>query len=91
MSVERLESEIESKVVTEHRVNWMLIKLTETHWPDRVCFSSTGRTVFIEMKTEKGPIRPGQQVTIEKLRKSGFPVYICRSEDEVKMCLGLES
>jgi hypothetical protein len=91
MSVERLESEIESKVVTEHRVNWMLIKLTETHWPDRVCFSSTGRTVFIEMKRPDGDLRPGQQVTIERLRNAGFPVYICRSEDEVKMCLGLEN
>jgi hypothetical protein len=90
MSVEHSESKIESKSVQGNRETWMMIKLTETHWPDRVCFSATGKTVFIEMKKEEGGVRPGQQITIERLRKASFPVYICRSEEQVKHCLGLE-
>ncbi len=81
MSVERLESEIEQRA-TKQGANWIWMKCTQTHFPDRICFGKTGKTIFIEFKTKIGPTRPGQHVIHSKLRELGFPVYVCWSADE---------
>lgn len=81
MSVDHLEREIESKA-TKQCISWIWMKCTETHFPDRICFGENGKTIFIEFKTPKGIVKPGQHIIHKKLRDLGFPVYICRSSEE---------
>lgn len=41
-----------------------------------------GRTLYIEMKTRSGKIRPEQQMIHEEMRSAGVPIYVCRSFEE---------
>lgn len=41
-----------------------------------------GRTLYIEMKTRAGVVKPAQQMFHDKLRSAGAPVYVCRSFEE---------
>jgi len=43
-----------------------------------------GRSVWIELKTEKGKISKLQEWTINMIHQAGGEVYICRSLKEVK-------
>ena len=89
MSVEHLESQIESGAVKQG-TNWIWMKCNFTHFPDRVCFGSGGKVVFIEFKTKTGPTRPGQKLIQDKLKAFGFPVYTCRSKEEALAVLAKE-
>lgn len=46
--------------------------------PDRV-FAYSGRTFWIEFKSEKGKLTPLQQREIAEMRKHGLTVYVCNS------------
>jgi hypothetical protein len=72
MSVGLLESEIEKRA-TKQGENWIWMKCTQTHFPDRICFGKNGKTVFIEFKTPTGVVRPGQKIIHEKLKKLDQP------------------
>ncbi|WP_372472595.1 VRR-NUC domain-containing protein [Capnocytophaga sp. ARDL2] len=43
---------------------------------------SKNKTLFIEMKTEKGRQNPNQKIFEERVRKLGFDYFVCRSFDE---------
>lgn len=48
--------------------------------PDITLFLSGGKTVFIELKTEKGVVSPAQKQRHEDLRGWGYDVHVVRSD-----------
>ncbi len=47
---------------------------------------SDGKAVFIEVKTEKGRVRPEQVIFLEQMQKNGAIAGVCRSpEDAIKL------
>ena len=89
MSVDHLESEIEQRA-TKQGSNWIWMKIHTTHFPDRVCFGSNGKTVFIEFKRPNEELRPGQQIIQKKLKDLGFAVYTCTSANQALKILAEE-
>lgn len=51
--------------------------------PDRLCLIPGGRVIFVELKTERGKMGPGQGRWMTKLRKLGFDCRVLRGVAEV--------
>lgn len=69
--------------------SWLAMKFTSRgrrSVPDRL-FIKNGRVVFIEFKTEKGRLTPGQEREKRRLEAHGAEVYVCRTVNEVKLIL----
>jgi hypothetical protein len=55
-------------------------------WPDLLILDKAPRLpLFLELKTEFGEVTPLQEQRIKQLRKRGYPTFVVRSLDEVKV------
>ena len=50
-----------------------------------------GRTVFLEVKSDKGRVSEAQMYVHNKLRALGFGVYVVRSIDDVRKVIKAEN
>ena len=50
-------------------------------FPDLVMAHDVGRTLFVELKSEKGPVQPEQKFWMEMLSKGSNEVYLWRPSD----------
>lgn len=89
-----LERDIEAKAVATARAyGWIGYKFTSparASVPDRL-FLREGLAVFIEFKSEKGRLTPGQEREQARIRAAGFECYVCRSVKEALDVLGIVS
>lgn len=56
-----------------------LIAVGQPGFPDLFFIGMDGVSVFVELKTPVGRLRPKQKRTIEKMREAGALVYIIKS------------
>lgn len=56
------------------------IQAVTAGWPD-ICALGKGRALFLELKSEKGRIRPEQLTTLRKLADAGCEVGLLRPSD----------
>ena len=68
---------------------------TRFGWPDLEIFapphetvSSKNKTLFVELKLNKGKLSPNQISIRDSLVSAGFPWALCRSVEEVETFLG---
>lgn len=52
-----------------------MIKVSPNGWPDTQAHKD-GKTIFIEMKTVNGTLKPHQKFIHKQLREQGFEVYV---------------
>lgn len=77
-----LESKIQAKIIKDYEsMGYYVIKLIKTNKngiPDLLCLKD-GKGFFIEVKSEKGKVKPLQHFRHEELLKYGFETLIKRS------------
>ncbi len=77
-----LESKIQAKIIKDYEsMGYYVIKLIKTNKngiPDLLCLKD-GKGFFIEVKSEKGKVKPLQNFRHEELLKYGFETLIKRS------------
>jgi hypothetical protein len=66
---------------------WKVFQISLPDWPDLLC-AKPGKVRFLEVKTPKGRIRPGQASMFLRLASAGLPVAIVRSAEEAAQALG---
>lgn len=78
-----LESKIQAKIIKKYEeMGYYVIKLIKTNKngiPDLLCLKD-GAGFFIEVKSEKGIVRPLQKFRHEELNKYGFETKIERGQ-----------
>lgn len=52
-------------------------------YPDRVCLLPGGVTLWVELKSKGGQLRPLQRQRISKLLRMGHDVHVCDSREAV--------
>jgi len=81
-----LESTIQSKIIKKlTSKGWLVIKIIKCNLngiPDLMCLKD-GRTVFIEVKAEKGILSELQKFRIKQLKEIGFEAIVVKSCDEI--------
>ena len=82
-----LESVIQSKIVNEAKKNgYIVLKVVKCNmngYPDLTLFKDN-KTIFIEVKNEKGIQSELQKYVQKQLEKEGFKYFLVRSLDEFK-------
>lgn len=82
-----LESKIQAKIIKQLKSDGYLvvktIMLNESGYPDIFAFKN-GKTLFVEVKSEKGKLSELQKYRIEQLQKQCFEVIVARSLDDIK-------
>ena len=82
-----LESVIQSKIVNEAKKNGFtvlkVVKCNMNGYPDLTLFKDN-KTIFIEVKNEKGIQSKIQKYVQKQLEKQGFQYFLVRSLDEFK-------
>lgn len=82
------ESEVQRKITLQlEKKGWVVVKLIKTTMngiPDLMALKD-GKTVFIEVKTDKGVTSELQKFRHEKIRNQGFTVHVCTSFDEISL------
>ena len=77
-----LESKIQKQIIDYlKKDNWIVVKtirLNDSGYPDIFAFRN-GKTLFIEVKSEKGVLSELQKHRINKLRQQGFDVLVSNS------------
>jgi hypothetical protein len=64
---------------------WLVVKIISCSlngWPDLQCHKS-GKTIFIECKSERGRLSPLQQYRHAQLKKEGFEVFIISNPQQL--------
>ena len=86
-----LESQIERHLVEGvKKLGGMCLKFVSPGSPgvpDRLIITSTGRIIFVELKTSAGRLEKIQAYRIDEMRKRGADVRITQGLDEVKALL----
>ena len=87
-----LESVIQSKIVNEAKKNgYIVLKVVKCNmngYPDLTLFKDN-KTIFIEVKNEKGIQSELQKYVQKQLEKEGFKYFLVRSLDEFKKIVKL--
>ena len=87
-----LESVIQSKIVNEAKKNgYIVLKVVKCNmngYPDLTLFKDN-KTIFIEVKNEKGIQSELQKYVQKQLEKEGFKYFLVRSLDEFKKIIKL--
>lgn len=82
------ESEVQRKIILQlEKRGWIAVKLIQTTMngiPDLMALKC-GKTVFIEVKTDKGVTSELQKFRHEKLRSQGFTVHVCTSFEKISL------
>ena len=82
-----LESDIQKKIINYlKKEGYLVVKtivLNVSGYPDIFAFKN-GKTLFVEVKNEKGKVSVLQQHRINSLRQQGFDVIISRSVEDFK-------
>ena len=82
-----LESKIQKQIIDYlEKDNWIVVKtirLNDSGYPDIFAFRN-GKTLFIEVKSEKGVLSELQKHRINKLRQQGFDVLVSNSFESFK-------
>jgi len=82
-----LESVIQSKIINEAKKNGYLVlkvvKCNMNGYPDITLFKDN-KTIFVEVKNEKGIQSEIQKYIQKQLESKGFEYYLVRSLDEFK-------
>ncbi len=85
------ESQIEKRLVEGvKKLGGMCLKFVSPGSPgvpDRLIITSTGRIIFVELKTEIGRLEKIQTYRIGEMRKRGADVRVVKGLDEVKALL----
>lgn len=55
--------------------------------PDRIVITPTGKTIYVELKTETGQLTKMQKLQIEQIREKGADVRVLYGIDGVKAFL----
>ena len=80
-----LESDIQKKIINYLKnEGYLVVKtivLNVAGYPDIFAFKN-GKTLFVEVKNEKGKVSDLQQHRINSLRQQGFDVIISRSIED---------
>lgn len=58
--------------------------------PDRIVIGNN-HTIFIELKSATGTLSPLQKTTINKMKKAGANVFVCKSKNEVDKIINMIS
>lgn len=66
------------------------IKLSKAGYPDIFMFKN-GRTIFVEVKSEKGVVSELQKFKHKEIEAQGFKVYVINNFEEWKEYLKLEN
>lgn len=81
------ESDIQKKIINYlKKEGYLVVKtivLNVSGYPDIFAFKN-GKTLFVEVKNEKGKVSDLQQHRINSLRQQGFDVIISRSVEDFK-------
>ena len=82
-----LESKIQKQIIDYlKKDNWIVVKtirLNDSGYPDIFAFRN-GKTLFIEVKSEKGVLSELQKHRINKLQQQGFEVLVSNSFESFK-------
>lgn len=82
-----LERKIQKQIIDYlKKDNWIVIKtirLNDSGYPDIFAFRN-GKTLFIEVKSEKGVLSELQKHRINKLQQQGFEVLVSNSFESFK-------
>lgn len=77
------ESDIQRKIIEYLTKNgYYAVKIIQTNkngWPD-IQAHKDGKTIFIEVKSEKGKVSELQKYRHEELKKNGFQIIITTSQ-----------
>jgi hypothetical protein len=60
-----------------------LIPWAQAGLPDRMVLLPGGKMYFVELKSEKGRLRPAQHMVRRKLRLLGWSVHVLNSKSQV--------
>lgn len=52
-------------------------------YPDRICLFNGGLTIWVELKSKGGQIKPIQRVRINSLQIAGHNVHVCDSKEAI--------
>lgn len=79
------ESVIQSQIAKILRKNgWLVNTLVKPPgWAD-ISAHKAGRSIFIEVKTEKGKVTRLQEHMINQFKKQGFEVYVMRHRNDLE-------
>lgn len=80
--VDKRERDIEKRLVCEiTKMGGLAYKWTSPGndgVPDRIVMLPGGRIIFVELKADRGSLRPVQKVQIRRIQKLGQEVYVVR-------------
>jgi hypothetical protein len=80
-----LESKLQARIVKKLKSMGLMVRPVQwrqrPNCPDLVITGCT--TVWLEVKTPTGRLRPGQKREIDEMRTAGAEVYVVRSLEEV--------
>lgn len=86
-SLTMLESTLQSKIIKQlTSKGFLCVKLIQTNLngiPDIMCLRN-GIVIFIEVKSEKGKVRPLQEYRHKQLREHGFEVLVVNDINQIK-------
>lgn len=86
-----IESQIERRLVDGvKRLGGMCIKFVSPGTPgvpDRIIITSTGKVIFVELKTETGRLSKIQRYVVGQMQNRGADVRVVKGLDEVKQLL----
>lgn len=88
--MKQLESSVENSFVRKcKKLNVLQLKLGYDTLPDRMALIP-GDIVFIEFKRPGEKLRKNQQVTVDRLKRLGFKVYVIdNSKDAINLAIKL--
>jgi hypothetical protein len=78
-----LESLLRTELTRRGGVAFKLDALSRKGAPDRIV-TANGRTIYVELKTERGVVAPLQQFEHERIRAAGGEVVVLRGADAIR-------
>lgn len=80
MRERKIEKHLRTRV---HRIGGLCIKMGQDGWPDRLVILPGGETVFVELKSTEGRVKPHQAARHETLNQFEQEVFVPHSIEEI--------
>ncbi len=84
MKESQIESRLEEMVEAKGGLCFKFISPNTPGVPDRIVITPTGRTIYVELKTEVGSLQRIQKWRIEEMQKRGADVRIIKGLQAAK-------
>ena len=84
MTEAQIENRLEKMVRDRGGLCWKWISPNLPGVPDRIIITPTGRTIYVELKTEMGRLRNIQRYVVGEMQKRGADVRVLKGLDAVK-------